>query len=281
MQLVIWAVIVMTGLGLLLGLVIGIFAKYFRVADGDSRIELVLELLPGANCGGCGKPGCAEFARSVVYRENPPNRCPVSSQESVTAIALALGIEEGSSFARRAVVRCGGDLHHSSWLLNYNGVLDCASASLVSGGPKGCRYGCLGMGNCAHKCPFGAIEIVDHLAIVHAELCVGCGLCVAACPRNCITLIPASAHTHVFCNSPEKAVEKRKNCQVGCLGCRKCERTSPGKFVVEGSLARVNYDLPQDQLPNAGTVEATRCPTHALLTEEAHYRIGKLEEFHR
>ena len=276
-EILLWAGVVMASLGAVLGAVIGIFAKYFRVRS-DARVELILELLPGANCGGCGQAGCADFAKSVVEGRNAPSKCPVSSREQKSAIARALGIEEEAGFQRRALVRCGGDLHHSAWLLNYNGVLDCASAALVSGGPKGCSYGCLGMGNCARKCPFGAIEIVDHIALVHPELCVGCGLCIAACPRHCIALVPAAATTHVYCNSPEKGIDKRKNCQVGCIGCRKCERTVPGKFTVEGNLARVNYELAPEELPTDADAVAVKCPTHALLSEQAHFRIERNEE---
>ena len=156
---------VMAGIGLALGVVIGFFAKLFQVKS-DARVELVTELLPGANCGGCGKAGCSDFAKSVVSGENPPSKCPVSSKEQVTAIALALGIDAGESFAKKAVVCCGGDREQTLRLANYNGVLDCVSASLVAGGPKGCAYGCLGMGTCARKCPFGAIEIINGLAVI-------------------------------------------------------------------------------------------------------------------
>ncbi|UKI34131.1 MAG: Fe-S protein [Lentisphaeria bacterium] len=59
------AIVLMAVLGLALGIVIGWFAKLFRV-ESDARVELVTELLPGANCGGCGKAGCSDFAKSVV-----------------------------------------------------------------------------------------------------------------------------------------------------------------------------------------------------------------------
>ena len=63
LNMVLTAVVIMGCLGLILGLVIGFFAKLFKV-ETDSRVELVTELLPGANCGGCGKAGCADFAKS-------------------------------------------------------------------------------------------------------------------------------------------------------------------------------------------------------------------------
>ena len=200
MNTIILAIILMAGTGLVLGVVIGIFAKLFRV-ESDPRVDLVTELLPGANCGGCGTAGCSDFAKAVVSGQLPPSKCPVSSSEQVSAIARALGIEAGESFKQKAVVLCGGDREQTMRLASYNGVADCVSASLVAGGPKGCSYGCLGMGSCARKCPFGAIEMINGLAVIHRELCVGCGTCVAVCPRNVIKLVPADAEVHVYCNS--------------------------------------------------------------------------------
>lgn len=105
---VITAVAAMTVFGFFLGCIIGIVAKMFKV-ETDPRIELVTELLPGANCGGCGRAGCADFAKSVISGENPPSKCPVCSQENISAIAQALGIEIGSADKKVAVVLCGGD----------------------------------------------------------------------------------------------------------------------------------------------------------------------------
>lgn len=250
----------MAGVGLLLGGIIGLFAKIFRV-ESDSRIELVTELLPGANCGGCGKAGCADFAKSVVAGENPPGKCPVCSREAVMAIAQALGMEAGVEFRQVAVVRCGGDATKVKTQVLYNGVSDCVSASLVAGGPKSCPYGCLGFSSCARACPFGAIEMVNGLARVHTELCVGCGKCVAVCPRHLIALAPETATAHVYCSSPQKGADKRRACEAACIGCRKCLKAQPDKFKVEGFLAAVNYDgVP----PTAEELAAIGCPTGCL-----------------
>ena len=272
MSTMLMALLVMGALGLLLGSAIGVFAKYFQVKR-DPRIDLVTELLPGANCGGCGMAGCADFAKSVVAGVNPPGKCPVSSREQISSIARALGIDSGEGFAMKAVVCCGGDINQADRPQDYSGVLDCASASLVSGGPKGCRYGCIGMGSCARKCPFGAIEIVNNLAVVHSELCVGCGRCAAACPRGVIKLVPAAAAVHVYCNNPEKGPQKRQVCHVPCLGCRKCMRYDAAKFTVSGFLAQVNYQA--ETLPNADDVKAVNCPTGALLSMAEHLEIER------
>jgi len=272
MNILIIAVAFMAGVGLVLGIVIGIFARLFRVKS-DPRVDLVIELLPGANCGGCGMAGCADFAKAVVSGQMAPSKCPVSSSEQVSAIAQALGIEAGEAFKQKAVVHCGGDREQTMRLASYNGVIDCVSASLVAGGPKGCTYGCLGMGTCARKCPFGAIEMINGLAIVHSELCVGCGSCVAVCPRNVIKLVPAEAEVHVYCNSPLKAPAKRLVCKVACIGCRKCAKAAPDKFLIEGFKATVDYS--HKPLPTQEDVVAAACPTGSLLTAEEHLQIEK------
>lgn len=265
-------VLVFAVLGVLMGVLLAVASRAFAV-QRDERVDQVSACLPGANCGGCGMAGCSDFAKAVVSGKAAPSKCPVSSSEQVSAIAKALGIEAGEAFKQKAVVVCGGDREQTLRLAGYNGVADCVSASLVAGGPKGCAYGCLGMGSCARKCPFGAIEMINGLAVVHKELCVGCGSCVAVCPRNVIKLVPADAEVHVYCNSPLKAPAKRQVCKVACIGCRKCAKAAPEKFVIEGFKAAVNYA--HAPLPTQEDVQAAGCPTGALLTAEEHLHIEK------
>lgn len=259
-------------LGVLLGVVIGFVAKAFAV-EVDERIEGVGELLPGANCGGCGYAGCADFAKAVVATEATPDQCPVCSATDVQNIAEYLGIVAEEKEKVVAVIKCGGT-DSLAVRAQYNGVADCKSAVLVAGGAKGCAYGCLGMASCARACPFGAIEIRDGLAIVHPHLCVGCGKCVATCPRNLIELVPASAEVHVFCNSPEKGAAKMKVCKASCIGCRKCVKAAEeGQMKIDGFLVSVNYENP----PGAGLVEAAACPTGCLQTAKAHAASQEVE----
>ena len=269
------AVVLLAGFGALLGLVIGIVAKLFR-SEEDSHVQLVFELLPGANCGGCGKAGCLDFAKSVVSGENHPGKCPVSTREQVSAIAMALGVEVGEVVPQKAVVRCSGNLFTSDRVAYYQGMLKCSSAMLVGGGPKVCRYGCLGMGDCARKCPFGAIEIINNLAVVHEELCVGCGSCAAVCPRGVIAIVPAASHVHVYCNSPEKGAQKRKLCRSACLGCGKCVRKDGEKFEPNDGVAKVRYNA--ENPPTPELVAEIGCPTKALATVEQHYLAAKEAE---
>ena len=108
-------------IGLILGLLIGTAAKLFKVKK-DSRIDLVLELLPGANCGGCGKAGCADFAKAVVSGELPPGKCPATPQENIAVITQLLGIENSAEFRKTAVVLCGGDINQTINAIRYNGI---------------------------------------------------------------------------------------------------------------------------------------------------------------
>jgi len=245
-------------MGVVLGLVIAIAALIFAV-EVDPRIEQIEDILPGANCGACGFAGCGDFARAVVSKECPPEKCPSCPASTLSDIADILGVTVGLRAQNVALVKCGGGdsvARHPQ----YNGVSDCRSANLVAGGPKGCDFGCLGLGTCARECPFGAIEMTgDGLAVVHPELCVGCEKCIAACPRRMIVMVPKSAPVHVLCNSPAKGAAKRKVCQASCIGCRKCVKTAEeGQMMMDGFLARVNYDNP----PPSSIADC--CPTKCI-----------------
>ena len=247
---------------LILGLVIGLVAKIFAV-ETDPRIEETEELLPGANCGGCGFAGCADFAKAVVAGDATPDKCPVASPKNVADIAELLGLSANTGEKLVAIVLCGGNNKDAKKAVKYNGVKDCKSAALVAAGDKGCDYGCLGFASCARVCPFGAIEMKEGLAIVHPDLCVGCGKCVDVCPRKLIKLVPEKAKVHVFCSSPEKGPVKKKVCSVACIGCRKCVKAGEeGQMEIKGFLVNVNYDNP----PETDIVEAAKCPTGCLRT---------------
>ena len=262
LNLVILSAVLVICMGIILGMTIGIAAKIFEVKQ-DERIDLVVEELPGANCGGCGFAGCSDFAKAIVSGKAQPGQCPVCSGEAVNKIAKILGLEAGANKVKNvAVVLCGGDKKSAKFDAKYNGINDCKSAALVGQGVKGCKYGCLGLGTCARSCPFNAIEITeDGLAVVHPELCVGCGKCVAACPKKLIKLVPESVKVHVFCSSPDKGPAKKKVCEVACIGCRKCAKNAEeNQILINGFLAQVNYELP----PPPELVEAAACPTGCL-----------------
>ena len=252
--------LIITLVGLLTGLAIAIVSKLFATPPNPLQ-DQVMELLPGANCGGCGFPGCGGYAEALAAGKAKPGLCNVQSPEAMARLAKLLGTTVEEKAPQVAVVLCGGDKCKATRQGQYNGINDCRDAAQVDGGAKTCNYGCLGMGSCAHACPFGAIEItVNGIAVVHKELCVGCGTCVAACPKHLIKLVPKSATLHVFCSSPMKGVAKRAACQAACIGCGKCFRAAPESILMEPGkfLAQVNYANPP------GEELAAQCPTGAL-----------------
>lgn len=266
---IVTAIIVMVLGGILLGVLIGIAVRIFKV-ETDPRVEAVADLLPGANCGGCGLAGCADFAAKVVAGSVNPAQCVGAPQETRLAIARVLGVQLKKDDPQVAVVLCSGTNSSSGQSSNYNGVADCISAALVAGGPKDCVYGCLGLSSCARICPFGAISVIDGLAVVDPAKCVGCGQCVKVCPRHLIKLVPARRKVDIYCSSPEKAPEKRKVCSVSCIGCRKCVKTFPDYFDVDGFRVLCRYQ--GDVLPD-NAVELIGCPTGCLQMRNDHKNI--------
>ena len=62
---ILWAVVILASLGLILGLGLAVASKVFYVKV-DTRVEDITKILPNANCGACGFPGCAGFAEAIV-----------------------------------------------------------------------------------------------------------------------------------------------------------------------------------------------------------------------
>ncbi len=255
--------------GLILGVLIGFTAKKFAVSV-DPRIEEVTGLLPGANCGGCGYAGCADLAKSIVQDGTNPSACAVCPAANVEAICRIMGMAAEAKEKKVAVVYCSGDHDHAIAIAQYNGLNDCRAAASLSGGGKGCRFGCIGLGSCARNCAFSAIEVRNGLAIIHPELCVGCGKCVEICPRKLIRLVPASSKGHVYCNSLLKGPQKKRYCSIPCIACRKCVKAAPEVFNPQGFLVRAV----KPELVDRELVKKAGCPTGSLQTVEQHLELG-------
>lgn len=144
--------------------------------------------------------------------------------------------------ALRAFVRCGGG-NDSSYKYTYVGAQDCAAADMLAGGPRECRFACLGLGNCASVCPRGAIVIKSGVAVVEEDKCDGCGKCIGVCPRGIIELVPQDAAYKVRCRNVAQGSELRKICDMGCIGCMACANVCKfGAVEIIDNVANIDYD---------------------------------------
>jgi len=233
----------LAAMGLIFGFGLGFASKKLAV-EADPRIDEIAAVLPGANCGACGFPGCAGYAKAIANGEAPIDRCPVGRAKAVPVIANIMGVEyhETDVYADMAIVRCQGGKAECGTHFDYVGVESCWAANQIAGGHKNCRYGCLGLGSCVQICPFGALHINSNgIAEVDPAVCHGCGKCVKACPRGLITIVPAIKKIHVRCMSHAKGPEVRKTCKVGCIGCGICVKNCPvGAIEIQDALAHID-----------------------------------------
>lgn len=229
--------------GLIFGIGLAIAAKVFEVYE-DPRVPLVRAALPGANCGGCGLPGCDALASNIVGGSAAIDACPVGGASCATAIAEIMGMEAGSAVKKVATVICQGTCETAPNRAEYYGAMDCREAMIASGGSKDCRYGCLGYGTCKTVCPFDAIVMgEDGLPKVDPDKCTSCGKCVEACPKSIMTLVPEAQEVIVKCHNLDKGKIARLSCTTACIACGACVKACRfDAITVENNCAKIDYD---------------------------------------
>lgn len=254
------ALLALGSLTLLLAAMIITANKKLYVIE-DPRIDRVEDMLPHANCGACGYPGCRQFAEALVSGKALPGKCTVSSEEGREAIAGFLGVALGAEEKRVARLACGGGVNVAINRARYRGLSSCQAAALVSGGGKGCFWGCLGLGDCERVCDFGAITMNNvGLPVVDQEKCTACGDCVEVCPKDLFSLHPISHRLWVNCKNLEQGDEVLEECQVACTACGKCAMDGPGLISMVNNLPVVDYSKKHD---TQGPIQ--RCPTGAIV----------------
>jgi electron transport complex protein RnfB len=268
---ILYSVLILGAVAAGAAMILFVVAKKFKV-DEDPRIGEVLELLPGANCGGCGYAGCRALAEALVKAADEGDIstlfCPPGGSETMDAVGKFLGLEAAEVTPTVAVVRCGGTREKAPAKLKYGGPANCALSHNLFSGENNCPYGCLGLGDCVVACKFDAIHINQETGLpeVIDEKCTACGACVKACPRDIIELRPKGRKARrvwVNCMNKEKGAVARKNCNAACIGCGKCVKECPDKvqaFTLENNLAYID----PDKCIACGKCISV-CPTGAIL----------------
>ncbi len=239
---ILYAALILGGAGLVCGSLLAIAAKYLAV-EADERVEKIVEILPSANCGGCGYAGCGAYAQAVVDGEASLTACAAGGAEATKKIAEIMGVEATAKESLKAVVLCHGTLNNATERYCYEGIDDCLAAARLGGGQKACAYACLGLGNCVKVCAFNAINVVNGVAVTDKDKCTGCGKCIDACPKGVIALIPEKVKYYVGCSSKDKGAAMKEKCLAGCIGCKICEKNCPvGAIAITDNLAVIDYE---------------------------------------
>ncbi len=266
-----WGLAVFTLLGLVFGFALALAAARFQVPV-NPLVERVRDRLPSANCGACGFAGCQAYAEAVVERtEVSPSLCIPGRASVAGAVAELTGKQLGTVVDRVVVLRCHGTTAYARDEARYAGIETCSAASLVFGGPKACKNGCLGLGECVEACPFDALTLTaEGIPAVDHERCTGCGICVTTCPKDLWSFVPRVHRIELSCVAYDKKSVVRAACAVGCTLCRRCVAKCPaGAISWDGKTILVDHEKCVAYGPACGEACVDVCPSVIL------HRVGQ------
>ena len=250
MNSIIIAVVILGGIAFVAAIVLFVCSKKFAVFE-DPRIARVNELLPGANCGGCGFAGCNAMAEALVKESDKGSiegiSCPVGGAEVMSQVANLLGMTVANGEPQVAVIRCNGTCENRPQISQYVGLRTCAAMNACGAGETACGYGCLGCGDCVNACQFDALHMNEETGLpeVDENKCVTCGACVKACPRHIIELRkkgPKNRRVFVSCVNRDKGAIAMKACKSACIGCGKCAKECQFEAItIEENLSYIDF----------------------------------------
>jgi len=266
-------------IGLFFGIGLALAAHKFAV-EVNPLVEEVLESLAGAQCGGCGYPGCEGYALAVVNDpEVPPNLCYPGKEKVAERVARLTGKKMAAMEDMIALVRCSRPEGRVSHKHEYIGFASCTAANLGFGGPSACRYACIGLGECAGACPFDAISMEEGFPRVNADKCVACGTCVRACPKQIIELMTLKARVHVPCSTRDLGKNVRQVCEAGCISCQMCVKKCPAEAIAHtGGLITIDHPKCIAYGPDCQEVCVEKCPRDIMRRYEGRKVIARQPE---
>ncbi len=250
-------------MGVILSYILGWANKKFKV-EVDAKIEAVLEVLPGANCGGCGYLGCSDYAVAIVTDNISIKNCTVGGEACAKSIADIMDVEVGEMIKVFAIVQCGAHTDDRLQTHEYRGEKRCIAAHQVAG-IQGCTFGCLGFGDCVRACNYDAMHIADGLATVDFSKCVGCGACSKVCPRNIISITGFNANQipAVACSNKDKAKDAKAVCKTPCTGCKVCAKQAD-IFTITDNLSRCDHGAYTEEDFESALEAIKKCPTNCI-----------------
>lgn len=260
--------LVLTGIGLVAAVVLYMVSKKFHVVE-NPKIAEIEAMLPGANCGACGRAGCHDFAVNCVNADEQSFKnmfCPVGGSTVMSQIADTLGYVAEQKETTIAVLKCNGTCENAPAKICFEGVGSCRIAAKISVGQTGCPNGCLRFGDCTKVCKFDALHIDEKngIPVVDQNKCTSCGACVNICPRHLFEIRPRGKNdqrVYVACSNTQKGALARKNCKAACIGCMKCTKVNP-EIKVENNLSYIPASVNAAEF---GPELVKTCPTGAIV----------------